>query len=63
MPKVRGVFQKIVQDVQNYQSFDKNADHMVSIFYFLVEVGGKRNTFIMPYSGEFEVSESGAESW
>lgn len=133
MAKARVVFHRIVQDTQDYGSFDSSADHMVSTLHFSLDVGDKHfdglsvevrqpfgtdfeseplevahpvgpyrgpwnhgafgtlcecyyrravgstasgiritggsnvrmrgNQFAMTYSGEFELPESGAESW
>jgi hypothetical protein len=133
MAKAKVVFHRIVQDTQDYRSFDSSADHMVSTLYFSLDAGGKHfdglsvevrqpfgtdfesepievarpvgsyqgpwnhaafsalcesyyrkavgatasgiritggsnvrmrgNQFVMSYSGEFELPESGAESW
>ncbi len=41
MPKVRVAFHKVLQNTQNYHSFDKKADHMVSTLFFSLEVGGR----------------------
>ena len=41
MPKVRVAFHKVLQNTQNYHSFDKKVDHMVSTLFFSLEVDGR----------------------
>ena len=59
MVKVTVMFQKMVQDTQDYQSFDKNEDHMVSTLFFSLETGRKRYGDLrvevrQPYGTPFE---------
>jgi hypothetical protein len=41
MPKARVTFQRLVQDSQDYESFEPNEDHIVSRVFFYLEVGGQ----------------------
>jgi len=42
MSKGKVTFQKLIQDSQDYSSFDKSQDHMVSTIHFILEVEGNR---------------------
>jgi len=42
MAKATITFNKVVQDSQNYESFNKNDDHMVSVIHFTLEVKDKQ---------------------
>ncbi|MCK5269194.1 MAG: hypothetical protein KAJ46_00360 [Sedimentisphaerales bacterium] len=42
MPKATITFNKVVQDSQNYESFNKNDDYMVSVIHFTLEVKDKQ---------------------
>ncbi len=42
MSKVKVIFRKLIQDSQDYSSFDKNEDHMVSTIHFSLEVKGNQ---------------------
>lgn len=59
MPRARVTFQRLVQDSQDYESFDPNEDHMVSQVFFYLEVGGQlyqdmRVEVRQPYGTAFE---------
>jgi len=41
MSKAKITFQKIVQDSQDYGTFQKSDEHMVSIIHFKLEIKGK----------------------
>lgn len=36
------IFNKVIQDAQNYESFNKNDDYMVSVIHFTLEVKDKQ---------------------
>lgn len=42
MAKVTITFNKVVQDSQNYNSFDKDDDHMVSVIHFTLDVNDRQ---------------------
>ena len=42
MPKATITFNKVIQGSQNYESFDKNENYMVSEIHFTLEVKGKQ---------------------
>jgi hypothetical protein len=41
MTTAKVTFHRMLQDTQNYHSFNKNDDHLVSILYFTLEIGGR----------------------
>lgn len=59
MTKATITFQKIVQDSQDYGTFEKNNDHMVSIIHFTLEIKGNKYEDMkvevrQPYGTDYE---------
>ncbi len=59
MPRAKIIFHSLVQNSQDYESFDKREDHMVSLIKFSIEVGGKtypnmKVELRQPYGTDYE---------
>lgn len=59
MPKAIVIFQKLILDSQDYATFDKNEEHMVSIIHFTLQVEGNQYEDMtvevrQPYGTDYE---------